>query len=83
MLVPPRSQSTGESEMENPTDFLLVLSPFRSETGLIGLVEVFQRPDSGNATRRGCLRFVTQMCELASSSPVFRTRRKPWWKLWR
>ena len=33
----------------------------------MGLVEIFQRPGAGPATQRGYLRFLTQMCEIASN----------------
>ncbi len=64
-LVVPRS-GTGETNGEaNPTDFLLVLGPVRTESETVGLVEVFQRPDAPAPAQKGYLRFVSQMCELA------------------
>jgi multidrug efflux pump subunit AcrA (membrane-fusion protein) len=65
MLVPPHSGSGESDEAANPTDFLLVLGPLKTELETIGIVEVFQRPDSGPNTQKGYLRFLKQMTELA------------------
>ena len=64
-LVPPLSGAADEQAGGNPTRYLLVLSPLRSDNKVEGIVEVFQRPDSPPATQRGYLRFLEQMCELA------------------
>ncbi len=66
-LVPPHS-GAGEEEAEgaaNPTDFLLVLGPLRTDLEAAGVLEVFQRPEAGPNTQKGYLRFMLQMCELA------------------
>ncbi len=65
ILVPPHSGSGESNEAANPTDFLLVLGPLKTELETIGIVEVFQRPDSGPNTQKGYLRFLKQMTELA------------------
>ncbi|MHB8898981.1 MAG: efflux RND transporter periplasmic adaptor subunit [Thermoguttaceae bacterium] len=65
ILVPPHSGSGESDEAANPTDFLLVLGPLKTELETIGVVEVFQRPDSGPNTQKGYLRFLKQMTELA------------------
>ncbi len=66
ILVPPLS-GHGESDGEgNPTEFLLVLSPLRTELEPVGVVEIFQRPNPRLETQRGYLRFLTQMCDLAA-----------------
>ncbi len=65
-LVPPYS-GFGESDGEgNPTEFLLVLAPLKTELERTGVVEVFQRPNPRVETQKGYLRFLTQMCDLAS-----------------
>jgi multidrug efflux pump subunit AcrA (membrane-fusion protein) len=66
MLVPPLSGATDERAGGNPTRYLLVVCPLRGDSQNEGLVEIFQRPDSPPATQRGYLRFLQQMCELAS-----------------
>lgn len=65
VLVPPLSGASDERGGSNPTQFLLVLAPLRSDGNVEGIVEIFQRPDSPPNTQRGYLRFLQQMCELA------------------
>ncbi len=65
-LVPPMSGTESEEAGGNPTSYLLVLAPLAGDGRLEGVIEVFQRPDSQPATQRGYLRFLIQMCELAS-----------------
>lgn len=66
LLVPPQSGSANEEEGGNPTDFLLVLGPLRTQAESVGVVEIFQRSDSGMTAQKGYLRFLLQMCELAA-----------------
>jgi hypothetical protein len=67
MLVAPHSGAgeEGEDQIANPTDFLLVLGPLKTDLEVAGVLEIFQRPDTGPNTQKGYLRFVLQMCELA------------------
>jgi hypothetical protein len=65
VLVPPLSGSSDERGGSNPTRYLLVLCPLRSDGQVEGIVEIFQRTDSPPNTQRGYLRFLQQMCELA------------------
>jgi len=64
-LVPPQSGFGDEQQGANPTEFLLVLGALKSDQETRGVLEVFQRPVASVPTRRGYLRFVMQMCELA------------------
>ncbi len=64
-LVSPQSGTGEEGGAGNPTNYLLVLSPMKSENHVEGILEVFQRPDVQPASQRGYLQFVVQMCELA------------------
>ena len=66
MLVAPHSGAGDDSEGGNPTDFLLVLGPLKSDQETQGIIEIFQRPGSSPNVQRGYLRFLLQMCELAS-----------------
>lgn len=63
-LIPPQS-GAADSEIGNPTAYLLVLSPLKSDDHVEGVIEIFQRPDSQPVTQRGYLKFLVQMCELA------------------
>jgi multidrug efflux pump subunit AcrA (membrane-fusion protein) len=74
MLVPPHSgpgqseaidQFEGETPAANPTAFLLVLGQLKTDLETVGVVEIFQRADSGPSTQQGYLRFLLQMCALA------------------
>ncbi len=67
-LVQPHSgvgEEEGEQGAANPTDFLLVIAPIKSDRGVDGLVEIFQRTGARPTTQRGYLRFLSQICELA------------------
>ncbi|REK23506.1 MAG: efflux RND transporter periplasmic adaptor subunit [Planctomycetota bacterium] len=66
MLVAPHSGGT-EEEGGNPTEYLLVLGALATENQRYGVLEVFQRPGTSTTTQRGYLRFLLQICELATS----------------
>ena len=79
-LIPGHSGAgTGEGDdpeglsAANPTEFLLVVAPIKSDQGVDGLVEVFQRTGARPTTQRGYLRFLVQICELAGE--YVKTRR--------
>ncbi len=65
LLVPPHSGS-GEDDAANATNCLLVFGPLRTDLEMVGLVEIFQRPDVAVEVQHGYLRFLLQMCELAT-----------------
>ncbi len=65
-LVPANSGSTDDEEGANPTQNLLILGPIKVNHQTVGLVEIFQRNGAGPTTQRGYLRFLIQMCEIAS-----------------
>ena len=65
VLVPPHS-GAGEDEAANATGCLLVFGPLRTDLEMVGLVEIFQRPDVATEVQQGYLRFLLQMCELAT-----------------
>ena len=66
MLMAPHSGAGDAEEGGNPTDFLLVLGPLKTANETAGVLEIFQRPGSSPTVQRGYLRFLLQMCELAS-----------------
>jgi len=66
MLMAPHSGAGGAEEGANPTDFLLVMGPLKTANETAGVLEIFQRPGSSPTVQRGYLRFLLQMCELAS-----------------
>jgi len=66
LLVPPYSGTTDGDAEGNPTRYLLVLGALKHEGQHDGMIEIFQRPDTAPDTQRGYLRFLQQMCELAT-----------------
>jgi hypothetical protein len=72
LLVPPHSSASENVQAGNPTDWLLVLGPLKADQESVGIVEVFQRTEAGPAIQRGYLRFLIEMCELASRSVALR-----------
>jgi multidrug efflux pump subunit AcrA (membrane-fusion protein) len=66
MLVAPHSGEGDGNQAGNPTDFLLILGPIKVDQEPKGVIEVFQRSGSPPTTQRGYLKFLLQMCELAS-----------------
>jgi multidrug efflux pump subunit AcrA (membrane-fusion protein) len=65
VLAPPHSGSNDEAA-GNPTPHLLVLAPLVVERESLGVVEIFQRAGGGPSAQRGYVRFLAQMCDLAS-----------------
>ena len=65
-LVPPQSGSGDDQQAANPTDFLLVLAPLKTDLEVVGVVEVFQRSGTGPASQTGYLRFLMEMCDRGS-----------------
>lgn len=77
-IVPPHSGSAfGDEQPDdaaaNPTEYLLIVAPIRSDKGVDGLVEIFQRVGAKSSTQQGYLRFLVQMCEIAGE--YLKTRR--------
>jgi hypothetical protein len=67
MLVAPQSGGEDAEDSGNPTECLLILGPVTSDREPRGVVEIFQRPGAGPVTQRGYLRFLLQLCDLASN----------------
>ncbi|MEE9534713.1 MAG: hypothetical protein V3W06_09840, partial [Acidimicrobiia bacterium] len=57
-IVQPHSGTGDDSEAANPTDFLLVLGPLKTDMEVIGVIEILQRPGAGPGTQRGYMRFL-------------------------
>lgn len=65
-LVPPLAAGQDPAAGANPTRLLLVLGMLKADGAIEGVVEIFQRSDSQPVTQRGYLRFLMQMCEVAT-----------------
>lgn len=72
-LVAPQSGGPEEGSAGNPTNSLLVVAPINVEDKVEGVIEIFQRPNSAPNSQRGYLRFLEQMCGLATE--WFKTRK--------
>ncbi|WP_165698681.1 HlyD family efflux transporter periplasmic adaptor subunit [Bremerella volcania] len=72
-LLPPQSGGAEENSAGNPTNQLLVVAPIQVEDKVEGVIEIFQRPNSAPNSQRGYLRFLEQMCGLATD--WFKTRK--------
>ena len=86
-LVPPRSGSENMEEAGNPTDYLLLLSPIKTDLETLALVEVFQRGGAGPKTQSGYLNFLKKVvgygCEYFKSRQLrhFGDRQTLWGQL--
>ena len=65
-LLLPHSGTEGESDIGNPTDFLLIFCPIRTELEIVGLVEVIHRPDAPPAVQKSFVQFLAQTCHFAT-----------------
>jgi multidrug efflux pump subunit AcrA (membrane-fusion protein) len=54
-----------DDQVANPTEYLVLLGLLKTDLENVGVVEVFQRADTGPTTQKGYMRFLSQMCELA------------------
>lgn len=66
LMIPPHSGGEGANDGGNPTDFLVILGVVQTELEKVGILEVFQRPDSNPATQQGFLQFVRQVTRYAT-----------------
>lgn len=69
LLIAPSSgpgQPGDETQVVNPTPYLLVLAPVLLDSAVIGIVEVFQDAARRGAAQQGYLSFVTRMASEAS-----------------
>jgi hypothetical protein len=68
--VSPQSGTTSAADPdglpENPTDFLLLFCPVMVDDRVLGVLEIFQRPDVSPGAVQGFLRFLAALAELAS-----------------
>lgn len=65
-MVAPHSGEGEDGQPANPTDFLLLLGPIKVEQDTKAVVEIIQRAGANTSTQRGYMKFLLQMCELAS-----------------
>jgi hypothetical protein len=66
-IVPPGAAVEGVPNAGNSTPYALVLAPLIVDKQVVGLVEILMDPTRGAVTRKSILRFVSDLCDLASS----------------
>ncbi len=67
--VPPGGRTeanTRNGQFQNPSDSLILFCPLRAETEVVGLLEIFQRPQTTLAAQQGFLRFLETLSEIAA-----------------
>lgn len=60
------SASAADGLPDNPTDFLLLFCPVIVDDRVLGVLEIFQRPNVSPGAVQGFLRFLAALAELAS-----------------
>lgn len=64
--LPPHSGSPGHADGDNPSAFLLLLSPVVADGQTLAVVEILKQPGDFPAAPDGYLRFLSAACELAA-----------------
>ena len=64
-IVLPHSGQAADGGDLNPSDFLLVLCPMVLDGHAVGVLELVERAGGSPAAQRGCLHFVSTLCEVA------------------
>ncbi|HEU5118876.1 MAG TPA: secretion protein HlyD, partial [Isosphaeraceae bacterium] len=65
-IIPPGAAVEGMPNAGNPTQFTLILAPVTVDKQVVGLVEILMDPTRRAATQKSTLRFVSDLCDLAS-----------------
>jgi multidrug efflux pump subunit AcrA (membrane-fusion protein) len=65
-IIPPGATVEGVPQAGNPTPFALIISPLVVDKQNVGLVEVMMDPTRRAATQKSTLRFVSDLCDLAT-----------------
>ncbi len=73
-IIPPNATIEGFPNAGNPTPFALILAPLTVDKQVVGLIEILMDPNRRAATQKSTLRFVSDLCDLASPA-ISRTGR--------
>lgn len=65
-IIPPGASLEGVPQAGNPTPFALIIAPVTVDKQVVGLVEILMDPSRRAATQKSTLRFVGDLCDLAS-----------------
>ena len=66
-IIPPGATVEGVPNAGNPTPFALIIAPLIVDKQVVGLVEIMMDSTRRAATQKSTLRFVSDLCDLASS----------------
>ncbi len=65
-IIPPGATVEGVPQAGNPTGFALIIAPVMVDKQPVGLIEILMDPTRRAATQKSTLRFVGDLCDLAS-----------------
>src|SRR3954469_25751804 len=65
-IIPPGATVEGVPGAGNPTGFALIIAPLWVDKQVVGLVEILMDPTRRAANQKSTLRFVSDLCDLAS-----------------
>jgi hypothetical protein len=66
-IIPPGAAVDGVPNAGNPTSFALIIAPLFVDKQVVGLVEIMMDPTRRAATQKSTLRFVGDLCDLATT----------------
>ncbi len=65
-IIPPGATVEGLPNAGNPTGLTLIIAPLAVDKQIVGLVEILMDPNRRAATQKSTLRFVSDLCDLAT-----------------
>lgn len=65
-IVASSRSSNGDSKVANPTEHLVLIMALHAKDRTLGVVEIIQRSNASHETQKGYIRFLKQMCQLAT-----------------
>ncbi len=65
-FVVPSQSSNSDAKITNPTDHLVLILPLHTQEKTLGVIEIIQRSNASQETQKGYIRFLKQMCHLAT-----------------
>jgi multidrug efflux pump subunit AcrA (membrane-fusion protein) len=66
-IIPPGASIEGFPNAGNPTPFALIIAPLVVDKQVVGLIEILMDPTRRAANQKSTLRFVSDLCDLASN----------------